>query len=56
MSSLAEKAKDEVQAFLEILIPSARSLRTNIKDQKALIKVKVKVLEKLEHIMMARAR
>jgi hypothetical protein len=44
MSSLAENAKDELQAFLEILIPSARSLRTNIEDQKALIKVKVKAL------------
>jgi len=34
MSSIVEKAKDELQAFLEILIPSARSLRTNIEDQK----------------------
>ncbi len=41
MSSLVEKAKDELQAFLEILIPSARSLKKNIEDQKALIKVKL---------------
>ncbi len=56
MSSLAEKAKDDLQAFLEILIPSAKSLRTNMEYQKPLMKVKVKALEELEHIMMARAR
>jgi hypothetical protein len=40
MSSLVEKLKDELQAFMKILIIIARSLRRNIKDQKALVKVK----------------
>jgi hypothetical protein len=31
-------------------------LRINIEDQKALIKIKVKALGELEHMMMARAR
>jgi hypothetical protein len=47
MSSLVEKLKDELQTFLKILILIARSLRGNIKDQKAL--VKVEALEELEH-------
>jgi hypothetical protein len=49
MSSLAEKLKDELQAFLKILIVLARSLRGNIKDHKALVKVNVEALEELEH-------
>jgi hypothetical protein len=49
MSSLAKKLKDELQAFLKILILIARSLRGNIKDQKVLVKVKVEALEELEH-------
>jgi len=49
MSSLAKKLKDELQAFLKILILIARSLRGNTKDQKVLVKVKVEALEELEH-------
>lgn len=49
MSSLVEKLKDELQAFLKILIIIARSLRGNIQDEKALVKVEVEAQEELEH-------